>query len=105
MAADRQAVVAGEDDQGPLVLAARAQRVEDPADLGVEKFDGRIIVGEVLADDRGRTRPGGKFFVAEDDRAVVEGVLGRKFPGRGGWWALYWSWYALGRDAGDRGEG
>ena len=65
VAADGQAMVAGEDDQRVVVLAARLQRLEDAADLGVEELDGGVVVGEVLADDFGRARPGGEFLVAD----------------------------------------
>ncbi len=75
VAADRQAMVAGKDDERALVLAARPQRIEDAADLRVEERDRGVIVGEMLADDLGRPRPGRQSLVANGEGAVIERVL------------------------------
>ena len=63
VAADGQPVVAAEDDEGVVVAAARPQRVEGAADLGVQEGDGGVVVGQVLPDDLRRARPGSEAFV------------------------------------------
>ena len=75
VAADGQAMVAGEYDERALVLAACLERVQDAADLGVEERDRGIVVGKMLADDLGATRPGSQGLVANGQRTIVEGVL------------------------------
>src|SRR5262249_62391986 len=49
--------------------------VEDWAHLSVQEGDGGVVVGQVLADDGRRARPGGQALVAADQVAVVERVL------------------------------
>ena len=50
MVAEMLAVVRGEYDQGALVLAARAQALEQASDLGVDLAHHRVVVGTRLAD-------------------------------------------------------
>ena len=82
VAADRQAVVAGEDDEGLPGLAAGREGIEDAADLGVEVLDRRVVIGEVLADHPGRSRPGGEPLVTDLQRPVVERMPGQEVPGQ-----------------------
>ncbi len=63
MAADGEAVVAGEDDEGLPCLPARREGVEDAADLGVEVLDRGVVVGKVPADDLWSPRPRGELLV------------------------------------------
>ena len=84
MAANREAVVGSENDQGVVILTARLQGSEDPANLGVEELDRGVIVGQILADEFRGSRPGGQSLVADGHLAVIEGVLREEVCGERG---------------------
>jgi hypothetical protein len=75
MAADRQAVIAGENDEGLFESAARVEGREDATDLLVEELDGCVIVSQVLAHDFRGPRPRRKSLVANHHLAIIEWVL------------------------------
>jgi hypothetical protein len=70
-------VIAQEDDDGALRLAAFPEGFEDSLDVGVHLFDSREVFGPVLADDGGvrqvRWKP---YFVGfhADGLVVAVGV-------------------------------
>ena len=57
-------MITGEDDDGVFFEAGFAQRRDDAADLGIEEGDVGVIVGQVLANELRRARPGGEPLVA-----------------------------------------
>ena len=86
MAADGQAMITGEDEDGVIVLAAGLESVQDSANLLIQKSDTGIIIGQMAANEFRRARPGGELFVADCHLAVVEWVprqeIQRKRRGR-----------------------
>ncbi len=72
--ADRQAVVAGHDDDGVVGEAALLQHVEQAAGLRVQVGDHRVVLGDVAPHLRLVARVGGQQLVADVQRAVVERV-------------------------------
>lgn len=79
VAAEREAVIGGVDDEGVVGEAAGFERGEEAADLGVEVLHHCVVFGELVADHRLGARPGTEIFVAAAAHgAVVEGELRKK---------------------------
>ncbi len=86
VAADGEAGVGGEDDEGGVALVF-GDGVEDAADLVVHEGDGGVVVGEVALDVGGGARVRGEEFVADFEFAVIERVFGEEVvrDRDGGW--------------------
>ena len=75
MAAHGQSVIGGVDDHGVLGLTVLRECPENPPHLLVQVGDQPVVLGQLIADDLRRPRPGAQVLVTEDQGAVVERVL------------------------------
>ena len=83
VAADRQPLVAREDDDRVVRLAGLLQGGQDAADLRVHVRDHGIVQGQLLADRSGSARPGQELLVPAAEVAVVERMLGEEVRRQG----------------------
>ena len=73
--AEREAVVAAEDDDRVVPLAAGFQLGEDAPDVMIEAGDAGVVVGELLFRVLGGARPGRELLIAHGHLAIVERML------------------------------
>ncbi len=83
VAADGNSLVGGKHHNGVVALADFVHGRENASDLFVQVRDVGIIVAQVAADFAGGARPGGQFFIANQQFAVVERVEGKEIRGQG----------------------
>ena len=75
VAAHGQPVVGGVDDHGVPGLTVLLHCLENPPQLLIQVGDQAVVLGQLIADDLRRPRPGAQVLVTEDQDAVVERVL------------------------------
>ena len=75
-------MIAGEDDDGVVVLADRLERLENAADVCVHVVDDGVVGGEFLADVLFGSGPGQESFVPAVKVSMVERVSRQKVLGQ-----------------------
>lgn len=69
-------MVAEEDDDGAILLAAIAQRGEGAADRGVRQLDGRVILGPVATDDWSVWEEAGQLHLGRGNADALRLAIG-----------------------------
>ena len=81
--AERQAVVAGEDDDGVVELAEFPKQLENASDVVVQAGDAGVVLRELAPGVFRRPGPRGKMLVADGHLAIVERVQREEGRGQG----------------------
>ena len=84
MAAEGEAVIGRVDDDRVGRMGGFREGVQDPANLRIQVLDESVIFSQLIAHLFRRARPRQQVLVAQDQLAVVEGVL-RQVIARQGW--------------------
>src|SRR5436190_21939523 len=80
MLAQRESMIARENDEGVSSAIGFLEFIQDSADLEIHKTDAGVIVRHLSPQRLGPARPGQQLLVAYQHFAVVEWMLGQKVP-------------------------